>query len=198
MSESTDNLGRKEAMLMLYLANELPESERGQVDRMLEADEALRRMLDELRRSQAMITVGLARLDAGNPLPAAPVLARGIGRSMRQWQVERLTRPTPAAGRPVSHFAWRSYGLAAAAAAAIVVCVVWWSRVADRSPAVVTAGGATAAEAHIAEELEPALAMRQLLTAGVNPGPNIGSFSDPLSLVEEELDGVRLLREDIQ
>src|SRR5689334_18537883 len=119
MTTTTTN---KEALLILYLADELSAGERAEVDRMIASDEPMRRMLDELRGAQATITAALARLDEAQPMPQAEIaaVARRTVRSMKQWQVEQLARQAtaPLAGsHPRRGLAgWRGYALAAAAA----------------------------------------------------------------------------------
>jgi len=123
----------KEALLVLYLANELSAGERDEVERMLAAEASMRVMLDELRGAAGTITAALARLDESQPLPAAEVagVARRTVRSMNQWQTRRLaSQAAPARNsNPRRGLAgWRGYALAAAVAILFIGLYVYWGQ----------------------------------------------------------------------
>ena len=121
-------------MLLLYVASELPVGERAEVERMLGDDPAMRDMLEQLRASQERIAAGLARLDELQPLPAADVVGRRVGRAMRQWQTDRLSRPALPDDGPRPHFGWRGYVTAAASVAAVITLVMLWVKKIDEGP----------------------------------------------------------------
>jgi len=124
----------KEALLVLYLAEELSARERAEVEQMIASDEPMRRMLDELRAAQSSIGAALARLDDAQPMPPSEVdaVARRTGRSMRQWHTEQLARqgvgpvsqPHPRRGLA----GWRGYALAAAVAILFIGLYVYWGQ----------------------------------------------------------------------
>src|SRR4051794_1433122 len=123
----------KEALLVLYLANELSAGEGAEVERMLASEEPMRAMLEELRGAAGTITAALARLDESQPLPAAEVaaVARRTVRSMTQWQTRQLATQTAPArnSNPRRGLAgWRGYALAAAVAILFIGLYVYWGQ----------------------------------------------------------------------
>jgi anti-sigma factor RsiW len=191
MASSNDNLGRKEALLLLYLADELPLADRTQVDEMLATDASAREMFEELRASREQVAAGMARLDELQPLPAQPTLIRNITRVMQQWQVDRAVRPTVAEPAVVSRFGWRTYSVAAAAVAAIVVAVVWWVNQAEpTAPGLASNSGAS-------DPFGGAISIRQMAReSDLALDKSFGT--DSLDDAEREMAGLRFLNGDIQ
>lgn len=117
----------KQNLLLMYLAGELSQVQHQRVEEMLETDSALRMQLEQLRSAHGLIADGLAALDASEPPPvSSEVAARRVGRSIAQWQVDRLIKP--AAAMPAiqrSGLSWLRYGAAAAAMLLVGVLVVW-------------------------------------------------------------------------
>ena len=130
MGSNTNNLDR-ESLLLLYAADELPLVDRQRVEGMLAKDPALHAQLDELTATQEQVAGMFAEADASRPLPA-PVLssARGVSAAIAQWQVDRMTRPTPMRLHHVKKHGWL-YASGAIAAGIIVTVFVLWSRVDD-------------------------------------------------------------------
>jgi anti-sigma factor RsiW len=123
----------KEALLILYLADELSAQERADVERMLASDVPMRQMLEELRGAQATIAAALARLDEAQPMPQAEVAAvsRRTGRAMKQWQTQQIAKQAaPMTGsNPRRGLAgWRGYALAAAVAILFIGLSVYWGQ----------------------------------------------------------------------
>jgi anti-sigma factor RsiW len=124
----------KEALLVLYLAEELSPGERAEVERMIASDEPMRQMLDELRAAQTSLGAALARLDETQPMPQAEVaaVARRTARSIQQWHVEQLARqggPPMVSSHPRRGLAgWRGYALAAAVAILGIGLYVYWGQ----------------------------------------------------------------------
>lgn len=138
----------KEALLVLYLADELSAGERGDVERMLASDESMRQMLDELRGAQDTIGAALARLDETQPMPQAEVCAvsRRTARAMRQWQTEQIARQAAPMVRsnPRRGLAgWRGYALAAAVAILFIGLYVYLGQQGVTSTPPVTNGDDT-------------------------------------------------------
>ncbi len=117
----------REAMLLLYLADELSLEERAEVDRRLNADASLATELEQLRGMHEEICGELAVVDSAAPLPmSCETAVRRASRAMKQWHVDRVGKP-PAPGpvRHPFHVPW--WGYASGVAAAIIVGVVIWS-----------------------------------------------------------------------
>jgi anti-sigma factor RsiW len=122
MSSRLDNFSDDDALLVMYLANELsPADKRGVEDR-LATDSALRAALSDLRAAQSVYDDALRRLDAATPLPM-PVEAatQRAGRLTRNWMSGRMARPRLVIKRRQLSFPWWSYPFASAAALAIAV-----------------------------------------------------------------------------
>jgi len=125
MLESLEN---NEAILLMYLAGELPAIDRQEVDQMLAADAGLRGELDRLRASLAAVEQGLAFLDHVESLPSADIAVRRIGRAMRQQQVllaTQASRNRQSAGHRLVLPFWAYPGIAAAAV--LVAFLIWVS-----------------------------------------------------------------------
>lgn len=133
MSDLLHELENNEAILLMYIAGELPDEERREVEQMLDTDVRLREMYEGLRSSWDDVVVGLERVDASEPLGSSrDAAARAVGRMVRQRYAARVAaRPVakPAAPRPTLKLwlAWSS----SVAAALLVGFLVWWGIFAD-------------------------------------------------------------------
>lgn len=129
MRSILNQLESNEAILLMYLADELPGGDRAQIERRLSSDASLRTQLDQLRMAQGAIDVSLKRLDAVQTLPGSQGPAvRQIVRSMRQWHVNRVAEAArPRAALRNLRFPWWSYPLAAAAAVTFAFLAWWWN-----------------------------------------------------------------------
>src|SRR5688572_21294553 len=85
-----------EAILLMYVADELSAGDRRDVDRMLAADGKLRGQLETLRSAYEGVSGAFQAADASQrlTLPAATA-GRRVGAAVRAWHARRL-----AAGRP--------------------------------------------------------------------------------------------------
>jgi hypothetical protein len=121
-----DQLDRRESVLLMHIAGELPAGDRAEVERRLAADPALAADLERLRSIHDDFIRGLARLDAADPLPVEPaVAAKRVGDVLRQ----RLAHPAarrarPAAGTMPYDIPRRIVGWAAVAAAIAIAASV--------------------------------------------------------------------------
>lgn len=118
MDSLLQQLENNEAILLMYLADELPASDRVAVEQMLKNDANLAAELESLRRTQAGLEQSLRRADAGQPLPISQQAAnRQVMRLVNQWVNQKLARE--AAPKPmviVAHARrWWLYPIAAAA-----------------------------------------------------------------------------------
>jgi len=122
MLESLEN---NELILLMYLAGELPPVDHLEVAEMLAADAGLRRELEQIREMSGALKGGLAALDRAEPLPSEVVVARRIGRAMRQHALraaEAARKSKPASSKLV--FPWWAYP--SVAAAAIFIAFLTW------------------------------------------------------------------------
>jgi hypothetical protein len=117
MKRLLSELENNEAILQMYLAGELPEADRAEVQQMLASDSALRVQLEEVRSAQEAAFTALRDLDAGARPAMTPALARlQIGSMIEEWTQERMRPATivlPANSRAIP---WWRYTLSAAAA----------------------------------------------------------------------------------
>jgi anti-sigma factor RsiW len=117
MSNLLQQLENNEAVLLMYLAGELPEDDRAEVEQMLASDPALRRGLEELGALQEAVDETFARADAGVALPRGEAVVRGVGRAMSAARSARVAAPpaAPEVGHSRFRIAWWVYPIAAAA-----------------------------------------------------------------------------------
>lgn len=122
MAREPENFDDDQALLLMYLAGELPPAELEAVALRLKSDAALRAKLAELRAAQAVYLQTLQALDAAEapPIPDE-VSRRQAARLVRQWTTRRLMQPRAAARPRAAALPWWSYPVAAAAAILIAV-----------------------------------------------------------------------------
>src|SRR5690348_15220517 len=118
MASLLQQLENNEAVLLMYLADELPADDRAEVDQMLATDAGLRQELARLREAHAAIEPAMKRLDEASRLPMSePAALRQVGRTIKQWNVDRLAG-RQAAPAPEQHaskkWLWYPTGMAAA------------------------------------------------------------------------------------
>jgi hypothetical protein len=126
VSDVLDQGGDEGAALLLYLAGELPEAGRAELERRLDEDAGLRDRLERLREAHDLFLGAMPVLDRSSRL-AVPesVGVRRVSAAMRQWQAGRLARPEPARPAAATGFPGWAYAVATAAAA-VIAFVVWW------------------------------------------------------------------------
>jgi hypothetical protein len=133
MGNLLQQLRNNQAVLLMYLANELDPDDRIEVEQLLSNDAGLRAELAQLRKDYEAVYEDLRLLDVESPMPVSSGVAmRQVARMMKQWQVDQLVIEPPAAGRKWPRLPWWAYGTASAAAA-IVAVVVWWGLKSDVS-----------------------------------------------------------------
>ena len=125
MSSLLQQLQNNEAVLLMYLAGELPPEDRREVEQLLAGDISLRRELESLRRLQADLDDALAIADAAEPVTGQWSAARQVAAAVGPAHARRLAA-TPPAPQHRLHFTWWAYP-ASAAAAVLVAMLVWWS-----------------------------------------------------------------------
>jgi hypothetical protein len=134
MASVLQQLENNEAMLLMYLADELPADDRAEVERMLRVDAGLRGELDRLRGAYNAFAAAVERQDAASrpPVPES-VAVRRVGRAMAQWHARRLAAPKPATPVAKLRYPWWAYPLAAAASI-VMAFLVWWGNTDRRVP----------------------------------------------------------------
>jgi len=117
MSNLLQQLENNEAILLMFLAGELPEDDRVEVEQMLASDPALRRALEELAALHDGIGDTFASADAAIPLARRESMVRRVLRSLAAAREGAMVRaPAVSAARPSRwRIAWWVYPVAAAA-----------------------------------------------------------------------------------
>ena len=133
MTSLLHQLENNEAILLMYLADELPAEDRADVEQQLASDPVLRAELEELRGAQDSFVSTMERLDADTRLPVSESVAvRRATRMLRQWQVDHVNGAV-AEEEPIKElrFPWWSYPLTTAAAV-LIAFLVWWGNRGER------------------------------------------------------------------
>ncbi len=135
MTSLLHQLENNEAILLMYLADELSAEDRAEVEQLLGSDGSMRAELDRLRGLRDGTVAALAGLDATTRLPVSQSVAvRRATRMMRQWQIDRAHAPPPEAPIRELRFPWWSYPLTTAAAV-LIAFLVWWGNRSERPAA---------------------------------------------------------------
>lgn len=133
MAQLLHKLENNEAVLLMYLADELPAEDRRELEQLLSSDAVMRAELESLTSIYGTTMDGLRQLDSAEPLRSADELM--ISRTaalMRRQVVEQTLKPVPAPvsqGRRVRW--WHPFMVAAAASIAFLV---WWGYTPERTP----------------------------------------------------------------
>ncbi|HEX4053427.1 MAG TPA: hypothetical protein VHX86_04105 [Tepidisphaeraceae bacterium] len=124
MTSSLQNLENNEAILLMYLAGELPSQDRAEVEQMLASDAGLRAELEILRQTQQLAFDALETLD-GATRPAVPriVALSQISQLIHEW-IDLRRQPTVTSAVVRQPTPWRRISLSAAAAL-LVGYYVW-------------------------------------------------------------------------
>jgi hypothetical protein len=108
-------LESNEAVLLMYLGNELPEQDRAEVEAMLASDSRLRAELENLRKIHQLAFDALESLDAITRPPVPPMAAQNqISQMVREW-VELRRQSMSAVSASRRQFPWWRSTFAAAA-----------------------------------------------------------------------------------
>ena len=127
MSNLLSELENNEVVLMLYLAGELPQEDRIEVQQMVERDSALRAQCIAMDRlvSRAALSFGTdTALAAAAPAERA---RQRLSPVFRQWTTQRLSRPAPIPEVAIRRTPWFMYPLGAAAIILVAIAVFWSS-----------------------------------------------------------------------
>jgi hypothetical protein len=124
MASLFNNLSDDE-LLLLYLAEELPSSDRQALRARLASDAGLGALLEDLRAAQTQCAKGMSQLDATTPLPIPADLAvERVAEAMRQHVAGTQVRPRKVMRPAPRQVPWWTYPLAAAAC--LVISVTLW------------------------------------------------------------------------
>jgi anti-sigma factor RsiW len=119
-------LENNEAVLLMYLADELPPEDRVEVEQLLASEPRLRVELEQMRVAHHQVLTVLRDLDRGlRPAVSEPVAVRQVARAMKQWRVDQLSSQPKLPSRSRLRFPWWAYPTASAAAIVLAV-LVWW------------------------------------------------------------------------
>ncbi|MGD0387951.1 MAG: hypothetical protein ABSC42_03265 [Tepidisphaeraceae bacterium] len=115
MKSYLQHLENNEAILLMYLGNELPAQDRAEFEQMLASDASLRAEMEIVRQTQQLAFDALQSLDAVTRPPISPMVAqRRVSRLVREW-AERRRRPAVTVSEARSLMPWRRISIAAAA-----------------------------------------------------------------------------------
>src|SRR2546430_15052709 len=91
----------REAVLLLYLADEMAPQDRAELEKILTSDASLRGDLDRIRELQATVAGGIEELDSARPLHMSEEVSTRRGmREMRRVQLGLNSRaPVPLGAR---------------------------------------------------------------------------------------------------
>jgi anti-sigma factor RsiW len=134
MGSLIHELENNEALLLMYVADELGSEDRADVEQMLASDGRLRADLAQIRSAYDGAMAALATLDRDKTqVPAENHAVRQATRAMRQWQVDQLARqpmmiPTSRVRVPV----W-AYPVGVAAML-LIGSLIWWGGQPDVQP----------------------------------------------------------------
>jgi hypothetical protein len=138
-----EKLDNNEAVLLMYLAGELPVEDRAEIERMLAGDVSLRKQLAMLRLAQEATDCVFTAMDAVVPVDGRAALSPGsmaeaaairrISRSMRSHLTRQIAQRPVAPAKRGLRFPWWAYPTAATAASVLAV-LVWWANNSGNSP----------------------------------------------------------------
>jgi len=130
MSNLLRQLDNDQAILLMYLAGELPEEDRVEVEQRLVNDEGLRAAMADLAALHASVDADLARLGEV-PATRREASVRRVVRAMAAAQEERVAG-TIAPPEPVRTFRLSWWAYPAAAAALLLIGIIIMSNTAPR------------------------------------------------------------------
>jgi hypothetical protein len=114
MKSYLQQLENNEAILLMYLAGELPDADRQEVEQMLASDSALRHELEIMRQTQQLAFDALDSLDELSRPSQAPARAHEqVSRLLGQWLAKR--RDAAEQDAKAQKIPWRRISFAAAA-----------------------------------------------------------------------------------
>jgi hypothetical protein len=127
MSDLLHQLENNEAILLMYLADELSDADREEVEHLLRSDATMRRELQRLQGLHQDQQAAFDQLDAAQPLELRRgTIIRRASRAIRQWDAERKASAAPADnGETDARRKWFFYPMGTAAAV-LLGMLLWW------------------------------------------------------------------------
>lgn len=180
-------LQSNEAVLLMYLAGELPQQDRAEVEKWLEQDGELRAQLESLRA--AMESVERQLEDAGEVEDVS--VARAIGQATAAMR-SRGMEQQPVQVRAPEAVKWRIPGWAYPAAAAAILLVAVSLYLANLQPPTEMAAGSESAEMQAADLIAMAMVQQpeaDVVLAAETADDLAATFDDSEWVVAEALDG---------
>lgn len=123
MNSLLHELQNNEAILLMYLANELPAQDRAEVEHMLDRDDTLRLELAVIQDAYTGYHQTMRRVDAATPPASATAAARALGDAIRAEEPDATSVDDHEEHRRRIH--WIVYPISAAAAIAFGM-FLWW------------------------------------------------------------------------
>ncbi len=127
MKNLLEQLENNEAILLMYLAGELPAEDQAEVEQMLARDPALRAELEEMRALEIHVTGTLAELDGAAALAGQDASIRRASLAMTRFIAARPQSAPAAPARRAVRIGWVAYPSAIAAMLLIGVWI-WFSQ----------------------------------------------------------------------
>jgi len=126
-----EQLENNEAVLLMYLAGELPAEDREEVVQMLSTDKRLRDELEQLRATVADANTMVGSADGATRLPIAESVAvRNTLRAIRHYRLTHPHQEAPAVADKGLRYPWWTYP-SSAAAMLLLSALVWWGMRSD-------------------------------------------------------------------
>lgn len=121
MASQLSKLHSREAMILMYIADELSPADRAEVDRRIAADDALQGLLVELGSIWRQVDSAIEMTDAGTTAERrAAHVAADTSRMMRQWMLRLPVKPPAARTLQIPRWAY------AAVAAMLALAIYVW------------------------------------------------------------------------
>lgn len=139
MNSLLPQLQDDEAILLMYVADELPPADRSVVERRLNTETSLRDQLDALRGMQEAAYLSLRTTDA-HRLPGQGAGSRRVIRSIQKWQAGRAVEQAASAHKDRFHLHIPAWTYPVAAAAVLVIGFMLWGSHGSTNPQVATTG----------------------------------------------------------
>jgi hypothetical protein len=134
MTSLLHQLENNEAILLMYVADELSAEDRAEVEQMLGSDAGMRAELEQIRAVREAAIGAMGSADEATRLPVSEnVAVRRVMRMMRQWQIDHAHAPPPEEPVKELRFPWWSYPLSTAAAV-LIAFLVWWGNRPEPAP----------------------------------------------------------------
>jgi hypothetical protein len=134
MSSLIQELENNEALLLMYLTDELPVEDRAEVDQLLASDAGLRAHLASIELAYNGAMGVLSKLDQDKSAEAGENHAiRQASRAMKQWQVDRLNRQPMVVQPARTKVPVWAYPIGVAAML-VIGSLIWWGGQADTLP----------------------------------------------------------------